>query len=153
MLVAANGLSRRSVIQPGQRLNLPSGSKSRGASSKPSTATADWSGRYTVRSGDTLSGIASRYRVSVAELRRVNGLDTSRIYPGNTLTVPGSANTATENSGSSSTTYRVRKGDTLSDIARQFGVSVKELRRLNRLNTSRIYPGDVLKIPKRQAAS
>jgi len=152
-LVAANGLSRRSVIQPGQRLNLPSGSKSRGASSRPSTATADWSGRYTVRSGDTLSGIASRYRVSVAELRRVNGLDTSRIYPGNTLTVPGSANTATENSGSSSTTYRVRRGDTLSDIARQFGVSVKELRRLNGLNTSRIYPGDVLKIPKRQAAS
>jgi membrane-bound lytic murein transglycosylase D len=45
----------------------------------------------------------------------------------------------------------VRKGDTLSNIARQFGVSVSELLRLNGLNTSRIYPGDVLKIPKRQA--
>jgi membrane-bound lytic murein transglycosylase D len=151
-LVAANGLSRRSVIQPGQRLNLPSGSKSRKSSSRPSAPTTDWSGRYTVRPGDTLSGIASRHSVSVAELRRVNGLDTSRIYPGNTLTVPGSVDTAAENTGSSGTaTYRVRKGDTLSDIARQFGVPVRELRRLNGLSTSRIYPGDVLKIPKRQA--
>ncbi len=153
-LCAANGLSRRSVIRPGQRLVLPSGSTSEGTFSRSPTATADWTGRYTVRSGDTLSGIASRHRVSVAELRRVNGLDTSRIYPGNTLTVPGSAGTATETTGSAgATTYRVRKGDTLSDIARQFGVSVKELRRLNDLDTSRIYPGDVLKIPKRQAAS
>ena len=111
-------------------------------------------GRYTVRSGDTLSGIASRHRVSVANLRRANGLSTSRIYPGNTLKVPGSGGTATVNSGSSATTtYRVRKGDTLYDIAREFGVSVSELRRLNGLSTSRIYPGDVLKIPQRQAAS
>ena len=153
-LCAANGLSRRSVIQPGQRLNLPSRSKLRGASSSPSSATAEWSGRYTVRSGDTLSSIASRHRVSVTELRRVNGLNTSRIYPGNTLTVPGSSDTATKNGGlSGATTYRVRRGDTLSDIARQFGVSVRALRRLNGLSTSRIYPGDVLKIPKRQAKS
>lgn len=153
-LCAANGLNRRSVIQPGQRLHLPSGSKSRGVSSSPSGPTAEWSGRYTVRSGDTLSGIASRHRVSAAKLRRANGLSTSRIYPGNTLTVPGPGNPSTKNGGSSNTTtYRVRKGDTLSDIARQFGVSVRELRRLNDLSTSRIYPGDVLKIPKKQAKS
>jgi len=152
-LCAANGLNRRSVIQPGQRLHLPSGSKPRGTSSSPSSPAGGWSGRYTIRTGDTLSGIASRYRVSVAKLRRANGLDNSRIYPGNTLIVPGSGNFITDGGGSSTTTYRVRKGDTLSDIARQFGVSVRELRRLNGLSTSRIYPGDVLKIPKRQAAS
>ena len=87
-LCAANGLNRRSVIQPGQRLRLPSGSSPRGPSSNQSNPTTVWSGRYTVRSGDTLSGIASRYRVSVADLRRANGLNTSRIYPGNTLIVP-----------------------------------------------------------------
>jgi peptidoglycan lytic transglycosylase D len=153
-LCAANGLSRRSVIQPGQRLRLPSGSAPRESSSSPSSPTTEWSGRYTVRSGDTLSGIASRYRVSVTELRRTNGLANSRIYPGNTLTVPGSRGVATvDGRTSSATTYRVRKGDTLYDIARQFGVSVSALRRLNGLNTSRIYPGDVLKIPKRQAKS
>ena len=151
-LCAANGLGRRSVIRPGQRLQLPNGSTPSAASNKPAGASSGWSGRYTVRSGDTLSGIASRYRVPVSELRRANGLSSSRIYPGNTLTVPESRTTSTSDGGSSTvTTYRVRKGDTLYDIARQFGVSVTEIRRLNGLNTSRIYPGDVLKIPKRQA--
>jgi membrane-bound lytic murein transglycosylase D len=153
-LCAANGLNRRSVIQPGHSLHLPSGSTSRGLSSSGSARTAEWSGRYTVRSGDTLSAIASRHRVSVPELRRANGLDNSIIHPGNTLIVPVSSGDATVHGGSTgTTTYRVRKGDTLYDIARQFGVSVGELRRLNGLDSSRIYPGDVLKIPTRQAAS
>ncbi len=153
-LCAANGLGRRSVIQPGQRLQLPAGSQANAASSSSAGAAGEWSGRYTVRSGDTLSGIASRYRVSVSSLRRANGLNSSRIYPGNTLTVPGSGTVSSSGQGSSTaTTYRVRRGDTLYDIARQFGVSVTEIRRLNGLNTSRIYPGDVLKIPQRQAKS
>ena len=151
-LCAANGLGRRSVIQPGQRLRLPSGSAVNGASSSGSSSSTGWSGRYTIRAGDTLSRIASRYKVSVSELRRANGLTSSRIHPGNTLMVPGSETvTATGGGSPSVSTYRVRKGDTLYDIARHFGVSVGELRRLNGLSTSRIYPGDVLKIPKRQA--
>lgn len=153
-LCAANDLGRRSVIQPGQRLRLPAGTQANTASTPSAGAAGDWSGRYTVRSGDTLSGIASRYRVSVSSLRRANGLRSSRIYPGNTLTVPGSGTVSSSGQRSTAaTTYRVRKGDTLYDIARQFGVSVTEIRRLNGLSTSRIYPGDVLKIPKRQAKS
>jgi membrane-bound lytic murein transglycosylase D len=143
-LCAANSLGRRQVIRPGQRLNLPTGASSVATAS----SAGRWSGRYTVRSGDTLSGIASRYRVSVAELRRVNGLSGSRIYPGNTLRVPGTS--ASPAAPGAATTYRVRKGDTLYDIAREFGVSVSELRRLNGLSGSRIYPGDVLRIPPRQ---
>jgi len=151
-LCAANGLGRRTVIQPGQRLRLPSGSAAGKTSPSVSTDAPAWSGRYTVRSGDSLSVIASRYRVSVNELRRANGLSSSRIYPGNTLIVPGSEIASSTGGGSWSTsTYRVRRGDTLYDIARQFGVSVSQIRRLNGLSTSRIYPGDVLKIPKRQA--
>lgn len=149
-LCAANGMSRRDVIRPGQRLRLPGGAAAASASATAQPATGSWSGRYTVRSGDTLSGIAARHGVSVNALRRTNNLTGSRIYPGNTLVVPGSATVAAERGGGTST-YRVRKGDTLYDIARQFGVSVGELRRLNGLSTSRIYPGDVLKIPKRQA--
>ena len=104
---------------------------------------------------DTLSGIASRHRVSVRELRRANGLSSSRIYPGNTLSVPGVASASDDDGrpakNTGATTYRVRRGDTLYDIAREFGVSVNELRRINGLSTSRIYPGDLLRIPKRQA--
>jgi len=145
-LCAANGMSARSVIQPGQRLRLPDGTST--GSSRSSRASTGWSGSYTVRSGDTLSAIASRHGVSVKALRRANGLSSSRIYPGNTLTVPGTGSIA----DASATTYRVRKGDTLSAIARQFGITVTELRRFNGLSSSRIYPGDVLQIPKRQAA-
>jgi membrane-bound lytic murein transglycosylase D len=47
----------------------------------------------------------------------------------------------------SGTTYRVRSGDTLYDIARKFGVSTTALQRANGLRGSRIYPGDVLTIP------
>ena len=150
-LVAANGLSRRTVIHPGQRLHLPTGSTSASSSPSGSSPTNSWSGSYTIRSGDTLSGIAARHRVPVSEIRRANGLTTSRIFPGNTLTVPGPGTASAPRQRTTTTTYRVRKGDTLYDIARQFGVSVTELRRLNGLNTSRIYPGDVLKIPKKQA--
>jgi membrane-bound lytic murein transglycosylase D len=149
-LCAANGLSRRAIIRPGQLLRLPSGSQS--TQVRGSASSGGWDGTYTVRSGDTLSAIASRYRVSVSELRRANGLSSSRIYPGNRLTVPGGSDGGvTGQRSGSTTTYRVRKGDTLYDIARQFGVSVTELRRLNGLSDSRIYPGDVLRIPKRQA--
>lgn len=145
-LCAANGMSPRDVIQPGQHLRLPSGA-SAGAVASSHDSSEGWMGRYTVRSGDTLSGIAARYRVSVRELQRANGLTGSRIYPGNTLRVPGSMALRGTASETATTTYRVRRGDTLYDIAREFGVSVGELRRLNGLSGSRIYPGDVLKIP------
>ncbi len=142
-LCEVNGLGRRDVIRPGQRLRVPSGVET----ARTETSSDRWSGRYTVRSGDTLSEIAVRFGASVSELRRANGLSGSRIYPGNTLRVPAAAATA---DAGGTTTYRVRRGDTLYDIAREFGVSVSELRRLNGLSGSRIYPGDVLQIPPRQ---
>ena len=143
-LCSANGLGRRDVIRPGQRLRLPTGA----SPTSSADAHRDWAGSYTVRSGDTLSEIATRHGVSVSQLRVANDLSGSRIYPGNTLRIPGSATVSA--SSDRPATYRVRKGDTLYDIAREFGVSVSELRRLNGLSGSRIYPGDVLRIPPSQ---
>jgi membrane-bound lytic murein transglycosylase D len=152
-LCAANGLGRRDVIRPGQRLQLPDGSALPATRSGSPKQNSGWSSSYTVRSGDTLSGIASRHGVSVAELRRANGLSGSTIHPGSLLSVPasGAAAEVPERRVAGATTYKVRKGDTLYDIARIFGVSVGELRRINGLKTSRIYPGDVLRIPAPQA--
>ncbi|MCU0304935.1 MAG: LysM peptidoglycan-binding domain-containing protein [Thermoanaerobaculales bacterium] len=149
-LCAANRLGRRDVIRPGQRLQLPSNATGGPAEASPGPAgPVTWSGTYTVRSGDTLSAIAARHGVSVKELQRANRLAGSRIYPGATLTVPAAGRAAVPSRDGA--TYRVRKGDTLYDIARQFGVSVSDLRRVNGLTGSQIHPGDVLRIPKTQA--
>ena len=152
-LCAANGLSRRSVIKPGQTLVIPG--RSGGAQPRTaSTAAPSSSGRsHTVANGDTLYDIARSYGVSVGDLKRLNGLSGSRIHPGQQLEIP----TARSAGGSGSKqvaeprTYRVRRGDTLYDIARKFGVSVAALRSANGLRSSRIYPGDVLRIPSSNA--
>jgi membrane-bound lytic murein transglycosylase D len=77
-LLAANGLTPRSSIYPGDELLIPGG----GASS-------DTLG-YTVRRGDTLGAIATRHGVSLSRLLQANGLSSrSVIHPGDTLTIPG----------------------------------------------------------------
>ena len=91
---------------------------------------------------------------SVSSLKRANGLRSSRIYPGKELLIPASMEKSSpKRAAVGPGTYRVQKGDTLYDIARRFGVSISELRRANGLRTSRIYPGDVLRIPTSQAKS
>jgi membrane-bound lytic murein transglycosylase D len=150
-LCAANGLSRRSIIRPGQRLAIPNGSTKTAAPSQRQ-AWRDGGATHTVRAGDTLYDIARDYNVSVNALKQANGLRSSRIYPGKELRIPVSSESSTPKHPTPNPgTYEVRRGDTLYDIARRFGVSISELRRANGLRTSRIYPGDVLRIPSSQA--
>ena len=150
-LCAANGLARNQVIRPGQRLAIPDGA-SRPSAARPTASHSPIASTHTVRSGDTLYDIALAHGVTATALRRANGLSSSRIYPGKVLRIPAPvAKSAPVRTASAPNTYRVRKGDTLSDIARRFGVSTSELRRANGLSTSRIYPGDVLHIPTSQA--
>ena len=150
-LCAANGLSRRDVIRPGQRLNIPIGASTSFAPARRQSANVSGTS-HTVRAGDTLSDIASTYNISVSSLKRANGLRSSRIYPGKELSIPASVEKPTpKQTALGPGTYKVQKGDTLYDIARRFGVSISDLRRANGLQTSRIYPGDVLRIPASQA--
>jgi membrane-bound lytic murein transglycosylase D len=150
-LCAVNGLARNQVIRPGQRLKIPDGA-SYSAPVRSAAGSAPIASTHTVRSGDTLYDIARAHGVTATALRRANGLSTSRIYPGKVLRIPAPVDKAAPaRTASAPNTYRVRKGDTLSDIARRFGVSTSALRRANGLSTSRIYPGDVLHIPTSQA--
>lgn len=138
-LCAANGLSRRDVIRPGQHLTIPTGASVPYAPVRQEPVT-DSGTTYVVRTGDTLYDIANDYKVSVSALKQINGLRSSRIYPGKELRIPASAPVSSSPSSATTTqpgTYRVQKGDTLYDIARRFGVSISELRRVNNLRTSR----------------
>ena len=99
-LVRANGIKDARLIYPGQRLTLPgtsrppttSPAKAQASSSRPAGSTSGTSTTYTVRAGDTLSGIAARHGTSVAALAKANRISAgSYIYPGQKLRVPGGA--------------------------------------------------------------
>jgi len=149
-LCAANGLSRNSIIRPGQNLRIPVGAvTSESAADRAASAPTGSTSTYTVRSGDTLYDIAGAHGISVSALKTANRKNGSRIHPGDVLQIPEPVVDSPPrlNASSGSTTYRVRSGDTLYDIARKFGVSTSALRKANGLRSSRIYPGDVLRIP------
>lgn len=136
-LARANGISPRSYVYVGQHLVLPG-------------AATSASGWYTVQRGDTLSGIAQRFGVSLRALAAANGLSTrSYVYVGQRLRIPKS--NATPATGTSRV-YTVRRGDTLSGIAQRFGVSLDSLIRANGIRNPRfIYVGQRLVIPSRSA--
>lgn len=109
--------------------------------------------RYRIRQGDTLGGIARRFHVTVASLRTWNHLRGSRIVAGRTLHVFAHGGPAPEASGEYRAevrkgveTYRIRRGDTLGEIARHFHVSIENLRRWNNLRGSTVVEGQILKV-------
>jgi murein DD-endopeptidase MepM/ murein hydrolase activator NlpD len=93
---------------------------------------------YTVRSGDSISGIAQRFNLSMDTVISFNNIQDARsLKVGSTLAIPNS----------SGLRYRVRRGDYLGGIAKKFGVALNELLDWNSLETSVIVPGQDLFIP------
>ena len=97
---------------------------------------------HVVKSGDTLWDVARKYGVTVPALASANGLSSKAgLVTGARLEIPGKGGTATRTASSSTTessrvTYKVKRGDTLSEIADRFDVSVRELMTWNRLRQS-----------------
>ena len=104
---------------------------------------------YTIRSGDTLGGIAQRQGVSTAALARANGIDDpNRIYAGQVLTIPGTASPAAAAPAPRGVRHVVASGETMGAIARRYGVSVAVLARANGIrDPNRIPAGAVLTLP------
>lgn len=104
---------------------------------------------YTIRSGDTLGSIASRYGTTVAAIAQANNIaNPNLIYAGRTLQIPDrfQAPAPTPGNGGSQS-YTVRSGDTLGGIAARFGTSVSALVSRNRIaNPNLIYVGQQLSI-------
>lgn len=142
-LARLNKLSAKSRLRSGQRLllNLPNAGVAR-------PAVVDRSSTYEVRPGDSLSSIARKYGISQADLRRWNGLSSKRISVGQrlVLTPPSGAKSSIKRTSNEKVTYRVRRGDTLSSIARHFDVSIESLKASNHLSSGKIIVGQVLTI-------
>ncbi len=122
---------------------------------------------YRVKPGDTLWDIAREFGVTIRQLRRWNGLGYSRIIrPGQTLNIwlpeesvaqqsskpaeaPRSSSTSSTASSGEFIYHTVKPGDTLWDIAQQYGVSIREIKRWNGRRSNLIRPGDRLKIKRK----
>lgn len=114
---------------------------------------------HRVRSGETLSTIARRYRTSVASIKRANNLRGSLIRAGKRLKIPGKSYTYSQQPvqakvapGQVPAYHLVRRGDSLWNIARKYGTTVKEIQRLNGLAGTRLYKGQKLKLAVQPAA-
>ena len=99
---------------------------------------------YTVKSGDTLSGIAQKYNTTVAALVSANGIkDANLIYVGQKIKIPGKASAPAP----SGVAYTVKSGDTLSGIAKKYNTTVAKLVSANNIkNANLIYAGQKIKI-------
>jgi LysM repeat protein len=103
---------------------------------------------YHVREGDTLWDVAAAHRTSVSTLVRVNRLPSGGdlIRAGTTLRVP--ATTTARRAAHRTTTYKVRRGDTVSHIALRLGVPISRILKDNHLDRrGRIYAGQLLRVP------
>ncbi len=111
-----------------------------GSSSSSSSSGSGNRIRYRIRSGDTLSGIASKYRTSISNLRKWNNLRSSRIRSGQVLTIYSGNAPASK--------HKVRRGETLSAIASKYGTSVGRIKSWNGLRSDRIQVGQVLTVSR-----
>lgn len=191
-LATLNHLSSKSRIKVGQEIIVPKkgtdeislasvapatsgGSTSKSTTSSAPPAKTAPTTTHSVRSGDTLGAIASKYKMSLGDLKSLNGLKGDTIYAGQKLKVSGGSSTESTSGSSvtkagstakaSSTTksdssksaaesapkvvsYTVRRGDTLGAIAERYDCSVTELKSWNTLKGNTIYPGQKLKIKR-----
>lgn len=141
-IVTANRL-RSDRLRVGQRLVLTVPNVPRQAIASTQRSESSQHVIHRVRSGETLSTIASRYGVSIAQLKMTNRIRTNLIRPGQRLRIPFSGVDAV----SDTKIYTVKAGDTLSTIASRYGVSVVRLKRANRLSGDSLRIGDRLEIP------
>lgn len=154
-LIAANGISNPNVIVPGQRLVIPGAGGSAASYDTPANGPLPAAGGYyTVQRGDSLSSIALANGISMGDLMRLNGIGNANfIWVGQQLrlsarvsnvSVPTDQQPAPQLAG---TVYTVRPGDTLSQIAANYGTTAQALLIANGLpNANFVWVGQQLRI-------
>ena len=165
-LLSLNGLNLNSVIHPGQVLQLSNAYESSSTeetvttteetSSSEEITTSGNAQMYYVHQGDTLYRIARNNGISLSTLLEWNNLSVdSPIHPGQGLIVSYGSSSSTEeaeetaaSSESTETTYTVQPGDGLWRIAKNYGLTLDELKSMNQLTSNIIQPGQVLIVSK-----
>jgi membrane-bound lytic murein transglycosylase D len=98
---------------------------------------------HVVKGGETLVSVARAHGMEPRTLAEFNGMLVSEpLLPGQTLRIPGNATSA------SVLTHRVARGDSLDTIARRYGVTVRDIKRWNRVAANEVKVGDLIRIRK-----
>lgn len=112
---------------------------------------SDKSDTHTVQTGETLFAIAKQHELTVADLRRLNNLaENVDLKPGQVLKVTVNETVDTQALPSPDLVHEVKVSDTLYSVARQYGVTIKDLMECNNKKDFSLSPGERLKIPSRQ---
>lgn len=173
-VLAANNLSNNSLIFPGKTLKLQGGNSTASAApaTTPAAPASSSDTNYTIKPGDTVSGIAAQFGLRVSDVLAANNLsNNSLIFPGKTLKLRGgvseptlAASVVVAASPAPATpapapaamggSYTIASGDTLTSIAAAHHVGIAELMSANQLSrTSIIYAGKKLTIPGADAGA
>nr|WP_298892603.1 LysM peptidoglycan-binding domain-containing protein [uncultured Acinetobacter sp.] len=146
-------LNASSGLLVGQRIRVPADQVDEKSSTAKATESqmnnAIQTASYTVVAGDYLSTVATKYKISLAELATLNNLKSnSQIYVGQKLQVPVIEDTLkTATSSKRPSTYQVQSGDTLIAVADKFDLYVKDLAQMNNIATNAMLRrGQVLKL-------
>lgn len=129
----------------------------------------------TINKGDTIGSIARKNKTTVQEIVKLNPeklKDLKKVQIGWVIKVPAQSSSSSQaatseanasqsntngsangSASSTSKTYTVKKGDSLFRIAKQFGVSWKDIQKANDMKSSAIFPGNKLIIPEKSSGS
>jgi membrane-bound lytic murein transglycosylase D len=128
-------------------LHVPEGAADRLFAELAAIPTEKWVSwrRHRVEEGETLSGIAKKYRTDAKAIAAANSLESgTALQVGQKLVIP--ATSPAPSGVGKLVRYRVRRGDTVPSVAEQFSVTPAELRRWNYLPSDRLTRGASLKI-------
>jgi membrane-bound lytic murein transglycosylase D len=144
VIMETNALTKKHLLRVGQRLLIPAQNVSSDRSS-PSNAKEKKVTFYTVKEGETLSEIAARFATTSRQIEKLNGLkNPDYLKKGQSLKLL-KANTGT---GKTFIEHEVKKGETLSYLAKKYGVAVSDIAEVNYLpNKHMLKTGQSLLIP------
>lgn len=160
-LLRANKMSINSTLAVGKVIVIPAEgdvekNDSRNREKMSAFASSGNDGKkiqHRVKSGENIGLIAATYGVEISDVRRWNPeIEGNRINAGEKLTIyaernaKGSSFSDNDKTGSLPKHYIVRKGDSLTEIAEKFGVSVQSLRKKNKMRTDNVIAGQRIRI-------
>lgn len=138
-------------LQSGPKVeNRPLKASAAGSDAQATTAEPSATQLHVVQRGETLLGIANRYGSTLSGMMRLNNLKKEGVWVGQRLKVPAQTRAVSRPAVSRGpVSHLVKRGDTLTRIAAQYGVSMEAIRQANKMKSDEVQLGQRLRIPSR----